>query len=764
MEIREIAVNHYGPLRDVRYAPRPGLTVFYGPNESGKTLLLDSILKLMLGNRIRDFTGIDRVPDSPQGRIAMVIEGREHILDGTTRLDQLTELDGNYLRNIFVIRNKDLNMAGQSGFLRRVSDRLTGMESQRLLDLKDILRKRGCLTNATSSAKLSKSAEYNKIGEHVETAATLAEEIQAYLNTAQEQELDSLERRLEDARSKLRFLNAEIRDQQQAEKYQAYLDLVQMVDEYDERAEAARRLQPYTQRTLIKLQELESRAAINRDTVQASQGKLAQLLPRLEMVLAQQTAAKDKLSSLEDIKPHMDNLEQRTLLAAGAPLPQSVPFAKYISPLLVVTMLGLIIAGLVDSPPPILLAVPFLSLFGAIVLFILDRAVRSKTREHEHRQRLLLQEGAGVGIMAQTLQELAATLAQEKIGLEQARSNLQIVTDNVRSIQQQQENIQETSHTAAANADKLEQQLRQELQQLGVANLEEFGDLMAKYNQAQTQCDELHQRLEEVFARQPSLTGDWRELLKQESVPVASAVTFDRTRLEQLRAKKDSAQEKVDKMAPQLQGHKSTLAGFASACQGLPLDEEGIETLPLDIDNLEMLEHAKTVLEDFATGVRTRFATACQLLEVLEELEREEQEKLADLVGPSKPVQEIFRTVTGGRYTAVSLDDNLNIQVHTQSGLTLPASALSQGAFDQLYLALRLSLAKDLLAGEPGFLLLDDAFLCADSQRLDKLLAVLAEEAVQGWQILYFTMDERLVEAARRHTSTPPVFLNRLQL
>lgn len=69
MEIREIAINHYGPLRDVKYCPRPGLQIFHGPNESGKTLLLDSILKLLLGNRLRDFAGIDRVPDPPRAEL-----------------------------------------------------------------------------------------------------------------------------------------------------------------------------------------------------------------------------------------------------------------------------------------------------------------------------------------------------------------------------------------------------------------------------------------------------------------------------------------------------------------------------------------------------------------------------------------------------------------------------------------------------------------------------------------------------------------------
>lgn len=763
MEIREIAINHYGPLRDIRYSPQPGLQVFHGPNESGKTLLLDSILKLMLGNRLRDFSDIDRVPDPPQGRIAMRIEGREHILDGSTRLDQLTKLDSSYLRNIFVIRNKDLNIAGQSGFLRRVNDQLTGMESQRLSDLKDILRRQGRLTNPTASARLSKSAEFSKIGEHVETAEALAEEIQAYLSTAKDQQLDSIERRLEETRGNLRNLMAEIRGQELAEKYQAYLDLVQMVDEYEERAEVAGRLQPYTQRTLITLQELESRAAINRDTAEANQNKLAQLTPRLEKAHAMHTAAKAKVAPLVDRMPQLENLEQRTLLAAGTSAPQPVPLAKFIIPMLIVTVLGLIIAGLAQPFSTLLAAIPALSLFSAAALFMLDRWLSNKVREHEQRNRLLLQEGAASGIMALTLQELAATLAQQKIGLQQDRSTLQTLSDDVRGMRQQQENFLDNIHVASANADKAEHQLRQQLRQLGVTSLEEFGTKMAEYNQAQTQCDELHQRLEEEFGQLPPHTGGWRQLLLQRPVPAAAATTYDRNHLVQLRSLRDSTQEQVDKVREQLQQHKTTLAGFASACQGLPLDEEGIGALPPDIVNLEMLEHAGTVLEEFATAVRTRFSTAKHLLEVLDELEREEQAKMVDLVGTNKPVQEIFRTVTGGRYTAISLDEDLNIQVQNSSGLTLPASALSQGTYDQLYLALRLSLAKDLLAGEPGFLLLDDAFLCADSQRLDRLLAVLAEEAAQGWQIIYFTMDERLVEAARRHTSTPPVLLNQLQ-
>lgn len=761
MNIREIVINHYGPLRDIRYRLSPGLQVFHGPNESGKTLLMDAILKLMLGNRLRDFTGIDRVPDLPQGRLALLIQGQEHILDGNIRLDQLTGLDSNYLRNVFVIRNKDLNMAGQAGFLRRISDQLTGMEGQRITKLKDILRLQGCLTNNTSSAKLSKSVDFNKIGEHVENAEELSAEIKDYLDSARELQLDNLERRLEDTRNRLNAINIEIRDQEQAEKRQSHQELVKLVTEYEERAEAARRLQPYTQRTLTKLQDLQSRALFNRDTAETNQQKLDQLQPRLEVAITQSAATDAKVAPLMEKKPQLDNLEQRTLLAAGAPSSQlAKAFTKYTIALLFLTALGMFLAAM-DTLPSFLIPIPLLSLAAAVVLFFIDRTTHNKNKKSEIQDRRLLNEAAALGIMAKTLQELAAAISQEKTGLEQSSNNLRNLKENVRELKQEEGSLKETIRETTANAEKLEQQLKQELQELNISNLKEFSALLVKYNQAQTQCDELYQRLEEAFGQAPPHTDGWRELLRQLPVPPDCALAFDRDHLDQLRQEKDSVQEAVHQMLDELHRHQSTLANYATACHGLPIPEKD-ESLPPHIANLEMLEHVTPVLDQFVAAVRTRFTTALDILLILEELEREEQKKMADLVGPDKPVQEIFRTVTGERYTDLSLDDDLNIQVQNCAGLTLPASALSQGTFDQLYLALRLSLAKDLLAGEPGFMLLDDAFLCADSQRLDKLLAVLGKEATQGWQILYLTMDERIVEAASKHTKNPPIALKQL--
>lgn len=762
MEIREIAISHYGPLRDIVHQPKPGLQVFFGPNESGKTLLMDAILKLMLGNRIKDFKDIDRVPAPPAGRIALAFAGSEYIFDGSTRFDTVTGLDSNHLRNVFVIRNKDLLMLNQADYLRRISDKLTGMESRRLTELKKIVQKRGQLTNPSSSARLSKSAEFNKIGEHVDTAEELGQEIREYLSLARDRKLDALERRLEETRRNLIDLNTQISLQEQAEKWQDYSALAEMVREHEELTAAAQSLQAYTKTAFLRLQDYESRSQAARETAKDSKVKLDQLKPRLEGAMAKLTDLDAQLAPLEKRKSKLDYLEQEALVAAKTSPPQTATaFTRFGYGLAGIAAMGLALAALGLLPSPLDLF-PYFALGALAVLWLVERTSRSRIQEHRRRDKSLLQEGAASGILAATLQELAVAVASEKNSLEVVRSRRQQLAETVRDMERQQEHHEENIRATTARADDLQNQLKQELQRLGVESLEEFGSLMEKYNLAQAQCDELHQRLEERFAQVPVLAGRWCDLLQQLSVPKNPGIAFDRLLLADLRRDKDACAEKIETLQSELSRHHATLANFAANCQGLPLEEETGRCLPPRFNNLDILEHAALVLDEFVSTVRSRAETACKTLSILESLELEEKEKMGDLVGKDKPVQEIFHSITHGRYADISLDTDLNIRVKNREGLELPASALSQGTLDQLYLSLRLSLAQDLLSGKPGFLLLDDAFLCADTERMESMLAVLAELAGQGWHILYFTMDERLAKLVSKFTDNTLISLKHM--
>ena len=59
-------------------------------------------------------------------------------------------------------------------------------------------------------------------------------------------------------------------------------------------------------------------------------------------------------------------------------------------------------------------------------------------------------------------------------------------------------------------------------------------------------------------------------------------------------------------------------------------------------------------------------------------------------------------------------------------------------------LGLRIGFASKLLAGEPLFLILDDAFQHSDWERREILVDKLMGLADIGWQIIYFSMDDHI--------------------
>ena len=105
---------------------------------------------------------------------------------------------------------------------------------------------------------------------------------------------------------------------------------------------------------------------------------------------------------------------------------------------------------------------------------------------------------------------------------------------------------------------------------------------------------------------------------------------------------------------------------------------------------------------------------------------------------------EIFSALTGGRYDKVLLDRTLALSAEP-SGDPTPRSiqVLSQGAADQLYLAVRLAICQLVLPPEKHVpLILDDVFASFDDQRLAAALEWLLQES-QNRQILLFTCHDR---------------------
>ena len=130
-------------------------------------------------------------------------------------------------------------------------------------------------------------------------------------------------------------------------------------------------------------------------------------------------------------------------------------------------------------------------------------------------------------------------------------------------------------------------------------------------------------------------------------------------------------------------------------------------------------------------------------LEMAQEALREATTTLQRRFAPriSKRTQELFSKLTAGRYQRITLGEDLSLNACAQEEDTLrPAQARSDGTVDQLYLALRLAVAEELTPNAP--LILDDALVRFDDDRLKVALDIL-KEAAQQKQVILFTCQER---------------------
>ena len=125
--------------------------------------------------------------------------------------------------------------------------------------------------------------------------------------------------------------------------------------------------------------------------------------------------------------------------------------------------------------------------------------------------------------------------------------------------------------------------------------------------------------------------------------------------------------------------------------------------------------------------------------EVLQAATQELQRRFAP--GITQRAQALFAKLTNQRYQKLSLGQDLSLESGAEDETTLRGTLWrSDGTVDQLYLALRLAVAEELTPDAP--LVLDDALVRFDDERLNAALRILQEEAAQK-QVILFTCQGR---------------------
>ncbi len=106
---------------------------------------------------------------------------------------------------------------------------------------------------------------------------------------------------------------------------------------------------------------------------------------------------------------------------------------------------------------------------------------------------------------------------------------------------------------------------------------------------------------------------------------------------------------------------------------------------------------------------------------------------------------DIISNISKGRYKNVIFNDTDGLKVEVENGNYIPASRLSVGTIDQMYISLRLSALNE-IAEETLPIILDEAFAYFDNQRLMNILKYLKVN-FPAHQIIIFTCSNREIEA-----------------
>ena len=172
--------------------------------------------------------------------------------------------------------------------------------------------------------------------------------------------------------------------------------------------------------------------------------------------------------------------------------------------------------------------------------------------------------------------------------------------------------------------------------------------------------------------------------------------------------------------------------------------------LPSLVDAEEELEAARSELEQVERLDRTLATT----IRFLEQAEERVHRDVAPVLGAT--VRQWLPRVTAERYADCKVDpESLRIEIRADGGEWRRAELLSHGTAEQVYLLLRLALARHLVGpGEVCPLILDDAVAACDAERKRALLDTLHAISASA-QVILFTHEGDVREWARRHLAAP---------
>ncbi len=692
MEIRALYIQAFGGLKDYSLKTGAGATVFYGPNERGKTTLLTFIRAMFYG--LGERRGPDNLRERYQPRDGSAMGGTVwFIRDGISYelsrsfgqrkgLDQVTLTDLDHNRKV-ELQDPDQPGIELFGLSREVFRNSVSVESsgpglekspqteQKLWEtLSDFLVNPDQQVTAAQVeerlrkarlALLSASGKKGEIPTLEQKEAELTEEIRQLQTLLDEsarlsEDLETLRERQDEASSGIEALRRDV--------------LLHDYLEDKERQRLAELPQRQLEAMVAEATQLEELLSPYGSDVAGRTAKINNLLA----TDSELEEKRERLAAIARDTTDTQKLYSKVLLGGGILLLLAAALLLYLSNLAV---------------PAVALAVVLIALGVTLSMFREQLAGKLLSAKHQARTK----QEADLKIRRHTFLAELETLGLGDDSPQAFLNRTRELNEDYKSLAKQ---IQLQSALAEAERETLGpdfgRHLNEQAALLADLGLDPSGQ--ADYRQAD-QAREAYRRAkaaEESAARELFETRVRLEAMLRHPVsgqPLAPAV-------------------RIEELSPELAELRERLDGLRQRHKALILAEETL---------------------------------AASLLEL--------RESLLPMLAQNAGIY--LKRLTRGRYDTLHVEDDFTIRMRDSlHGHYYSPEHFSSGTEDQLWLAFRLALTDHLSAGQTLPLLLDDLFMNYDDKRTSEGLALLGTLANQGRQILLFTCHKRIANLSER--------------
>jgi DNA repair exonuclease SbcCD ATPase subunit len=756
MKIKEYLITRYGPLKNKGPFQLKDFNLFWGKNEEGKTLTIDALVKLLLGRNTRDFERIDRVEENPEGYVIILDDkGKEVKLPEKGDLTKVVDLTSSECCNIFIVRNSNLSVARdvaqESEFYTNVTDHLTGLRTKEISKLKEILREIAKITPEGTFRNIKDEKLKTRIGD----ANFLERKINDLVKEMKEKGFDKLEEEAARQREEIKRITQKIGSFEDARKREKYEKGKEALGELKKLLEELKDLEIYNQDDEQLWRDCEKEVKNYTEQkeklhteLKENEEKRHEIIEKLSEVERDFMVFNDRKKILDnEIKPELNEYVRKS-----ENLAQQERKSKFFSLVGIISaiLLGISLLGVIFSSSFLFYILVVLFSISAVISVIFKfQFVRDKAWLAGAFERIKLTiskfglDSEDIEGIIFNIQRFDEEYEKKQNELQQIQKEKGILDEKIMELRDKRiADIENKIKDANEKMDRIKAKSKE-------GSLKEYIEKFKLKQEVERSIEEQNIILKNTFGEKSKELKEnipyWEEEIGnlEKYKDKAKDLKYSETAVSELEKEKQVFEDKLKEINNRMLFFQEEMEEVERKANEIlqPYVNEYLYC-KTTVD----LEAIKDKLQGFIKENESNKDNVLKVIEIFEEIEAEEKEKVSELFGKNSPISKYFNEITGGLYKEVIFNQG-KIEVIHSDGTILGADKLSGGSYDQLYFSIRLALGEKLLKDKKGFFIMDDPFVKADPYRLQRQVEMLKKISKLGWQVIYFSAKGEIKDA-----------------